>query len=188
MPYTARKPPLPESPEQLRARIPGWGADLDPRDRPSVPRELPVADPEPVEPVQQVEHEPRERSLEHARLTPVFGTAVPTKGLSGVLRRLAYRRWSEARNAHWLVLIAADRVDALESQVASLATRRPDQPLTQSGVLGEIGAHPLASRLGRGRVDVHHQALDPVLVLGPWIAAGGLGVAVVRAVRRRRRG
>ena len=39
MPYTADKPPLPETPDQLRARIPGWGADLDPKDRPSVPRE-----------------------------------------------------------------------------------------------------------------------------------------------------
>ena len=26
-----------ETPEQLRARIPGWGADLDPVDRPSHP-------------------------------------------------------------------------------------------------------------------------------------------------------
>lgn len=39
MPYRAEKPPLPETPEQLRARIPGWGADLDPADRPSYPRE-----------------------------------------------------------------------------------------------------------------------------------------------------
>ena len=27
-----------ETPEQLRARIPGWGADLDPADRPSNPK------------------------------------------------------------------------------------------------------------------------------------------------------
>ena len=30
--------PLVESSEQLRARIPGWGVDLDPKDRPSVPK------------------------------------------------------------------------------------------------------------------------------------------------------
>jgi hypothetical protein len=40
MPYTPEKPRLAESSDQLRARIPGWGADLDPADRPSVPREL----------------------------------------------------------------------------------------------------------------------------------------------------
>ena len=40
MAYTPDKPKLAESSEQLRARIPGWGADLDPKDRPSVPREV----------------------------------------------------------------------------------------------------------------------------------------------------
>ena len=38
MAYTPHKPPNAESSEQLRARIPGWGADLDPRDRPSARR------------------------------------------------------------------------------------------------------------------------------------------------------
>ena len=39
MTYTPHKPPLVPESEELRARIPGWGADLDPADRPSVPRE-----------------------------------------------------------------------------------------------------------------------------------------------------
>ena len=39
MAYTAEKPPLAESSDQLRNRIPGWGADLDPKDRPAVPKE-----------------------------------------------------------------------------------------------------------------------------------------------------
>ena len=39
MPYTAEKPPLAETSDQLRARIPGWGVDLDPKDRPAFPRE-----------------------------------------------------------------------------------------------------------------------------------------------------
>ena len=38
MAYTAEKPPLAESSDDLRQRIPGWGADLDPSDRPAVPR------------------------------------------------------------------------------------------------------------------------------------------------------
>jgi hypothetical protein len=36
---TVQKPPNPESSEQLGARIPGWGVDLDQKDRPSVPKE-----------------------------------------------------------------------------------------------------------------------------------------------------
>ncbi|MEA3216785.1 MAG: hypothetical protein QOJ19_2941, partial [Acidimicrobiia bacterium] len=110
MTYTAEKPPIAESSEVLRARIPGWGADLDPKNRPSVPKER--YDPNLSGahwrfPDRQPEKWPRERSVEHKFLTPVFGTSCPTKGLSGVLRRTAYRRYSEGQAAHWLVLIAA---------------------------------------------------------------------------------
>ena len=35
MTYTPHKPPIAETPEQLRARIPGWGVDSDPADRPT---------------------------------------------------------------------------------------------------------------------------------------------------------
>ena len=38
MPYTADDRPLRRSSEELRAQIPGWGADLDPADRPSYPK------------------------------------------------------------------------------------------------------------------------------------------------------
>ena len=37
MAYSAEKPPLATPIEELRNRIPGWGVDLDPKDRPSVP-------------------------------------------------------------------------------------------------------------------------------------------------------
>jgi hypothetical protein len=188
MAYTAAKPPLPETPEQLRARIPGWGADLDPRDRPSVPREVfdPAASGAHWDlPEQQPELWPRERSIEHGRLTPVFGTAQPPKGLSGVIRKYSYRRFSEGRAAHWLLLIAADRVDAVESHLASFATLRPDNPITETGVLSEPKHHPLRSRAGR--VDVRHAVLDPVIVGAPWVLAGGVVVAAVRAVARRGR-
>ena len=81
--YTAHKPPPPPSREQLRARIPGWGADLDPADRPSVPKLQFPADLTGAHwefPERQPEKWPRERSIEHAFLTPVFGTAQPPQG------------------------------------------------------------------------------------------------------------
>src|SRR4051812_46306233 len=98
MPYTANKPPLGPSSDELRARIPGWGADLDPADRPSVPGERFTAELTGARwefPERQDEVRPRERSIEHQFLTPVFGTSTPTKGLSGVLRRHAYQHYSE---------------------------------------------------------------------------------------------
>ena len=37
-PYVPDRPKTHETAEQLRARIPGWGVDLDPAGRPSYPR------------------------------------------------------------------------------------------------------------------------------------------------------
>lgn len=185
MPYTDDRP-APPSREELRARIPGWGADLDPTDRPAVPREqrLPTGA-HWTYPEEQPELLPRERSIEHAQLTPAFGTSVPLRGLSGIIRRHAYERYSEARAAHWLLLLAADRVDAGESHLRSLATLRPDNPVTQSGVLSEIGHQPLRSRFGQRRADVTHHWMDPLVVAGPWVLAGVLGYRAVRALRGR---
>jgi hypothetical protein len=191
MPYTANKPPLPESSDQLRARIPGWGADLDPKDRPSVPREQfdPTLSGAHWDfPERQPEKWPRERSIEHEFLTPVFGTSCPPKGLSGAIRKFAYNRYSEGRAAHWLLLMAADRVDAGEAHLKSLVSLRPDNPITQTGVLSEFKHHPVASRIGQKRTDLVHQPLDPIIVAGPWLAAGGLAYVGLRAIRRSRRG
>ncbi|HEX2576265.1 MAG TPA: hypothetical protein VHK88_07935 [Aquihabitans sp.] len=187
MTYTAAKPPNAETSEQLRARIPGWGADLDPADRPSVPRERLEIDPATSTfPERQPEHWPRERSIEHAFLTPVFGTSCPPKGLSGVVRKLAYRRYSEARAAHWLLLVGADRIDALESHLRSFATLRPDNPITQTGVLCERRRHGVASRFGRGRTDLSHQWLDPIIVVAPWVIGGRWAYRLVRRIAGRR--
>ena len=181
--YTADKPPLTASREELRARIPGWGVDLDPRDRPSVPRErsdLPATGAHWDFPDRQPERWPRERSIEHAFLTPVFGTSAPTHGVSGVLRKYAYRRHSEAKAAHWLILMAADRVDALGAHLRSFASLHPDNPITETGVKAELTHGGVRSRFGKGRTDLVHQPLDPVIVAGPWVVGGYLALRVAR--------
>jgi hypothetical protein len=189
--YIRDKRTAPETREQLRARIPGWGADLDPADRPSYPR-LRYA-PEATGahwdfPERQPEKWPRERSVEHAFVTPVFGTAQPPKGMSGAIRRFSYAKYSEGRLGHWLLLILADRVDAWEEHLRSFATLHPDNPITQTGVRSEFTHHGLKSRLGAKRADVVHHPLDPVIVAGPWLAAAGAayvgGRKVLQALRR----
>ena len=189
MTYTPQKPALPETSEQLRARIPGWGVDLDPADRPSVPKLQFQEDLTGAHwgdsPERQPELWPRERSIEHAQLTPVFGTAQPPKGLSGVIRRFSYRRYSEGRAAHWLLLVLADRVDAVEGHLTSFLTLRPDNPITETGVKAEFSHGGLGSRLGKKRADLVHQSLDPVIVAGPWVAAAGVAVLGVRRLVRR---
>jgi hypothetical protein len=179
-----------QTPEQLRARIPGWGVDLDPADRPSVPKLQFQEDLSGAHwdfPDRQPEKWPRERSVEHAFLTPVFGTAQPPSGLSGVIRKYAYR-YSEGRAAHWLLLMFADRVDAGEHHLSSLLTLRPDNPITETGVLSEFTHHGLRSRVGVKRTDLVHQPLDPVIVAGPWLIGGWLAFRGVRRAVRFLRG
>jgi hypothetical protein len=183
MAYTPHKPPVAETPDQLRARIPGWGADLDPKDRPSFPKLQFQEDLTGARwefPERQPEKWPRERSIEHKFLTPVFGTAQPPTGVSGAIRKLSYRRYSEGRLAHWMLLILADRVDAWENHLMSFLTLRPDNPITETGVLSEFKRHGMSSRFGRRRADVNHQWLDPVVVAGPWVAAAGVAYGGLR--------
>jgi hypothetical protein len=188
MAYTPDKPKLAESSDELRARIPGWGVDLDPKDRPAVPQEVfdPTFSGAHWEfPERQPETFPRERSIEHKFLTPVFGTSCPPKGLSGVIRRYAYKEYSEGRAAHWLLLLAADRVDTVESTLRSFVSLRPDNPVTETGVLSEFSHHGIASRFGRKRSDVKHQWLDPIIVGAPWVLAGALAYRLAKRVARR---
>jgi hypothetical protein len=182
--YVPDLPQMRETPEQLRARIPGWGADLDPADRPSHPK-LKYA-PEATGarwrfPERQPGAEGRERSIEHAFVTPVFGTAQPLHGVAGAIRRLAYRRFSEGRQAHWLLLIAGDRVDAWGAHLRSFASLHPDNPVTETGVRAELSANGTARG---GRSDRRHQLLDPIVVAGPWVAGAGAAVLGLRRLLR----
>jgi hypothetical protein len=188
MTCTPHKPPIASDSEELRARIPGWGADLDPADRPSVPRER--LDPSLSgahweHPERQPEKWPRERSVEHTQLPPVFGTGCPPHGISGVIRKRAYAKYSEGQTAHWLLLMAGDRVDAVESGLRSLLTLRPDNPLTETGVLAEVKRHGVSSRLGHNRADIKHHWMDPFIVGAPWVGGVVVAYLLMRHMPRR---
>lgn len=190
MPYEAAKPDLAPSKEELTARIPGWGTDSAPEHRRTWQQR---DDMEPTGahwtfPERQPNDSRRERSIEHAMLPPVYGTAQPLRGLSGTIRRFAYDRLSETKNTRWLILIAGDRVESIGAHVRSLFSRRPDDPVTQTGVLSEFSHRPVSSRFGRRRLDMRHAWLDPIVVVGPWVGAVVLAVAAVRGVTGRSRG
>jgi hypothetical protein len=166
--YTPAHPPVPNS-DDLRARIPGWGADLNKEDRPSVPKLKFLETGAHWDfPERQPEKWPRERSVEHRFLTPVFGTAQPPSGLSGAMRKFAYK-FSEGRAAHWMILLYADRVDVGEHHLRSLLTLRPDNPITETGIKAEFTHNGIRSRFSRKRVDVKHMWMDPIIVAAPWI-------------------
>lgn len=186
MPYEAARPRPASSPEELRARVPGWGLDAAPQHRRTA-GEWPEPQPAPARwssEDRQPDDPRRERSVEHRMLPPVYGTAQPLHGLSGAIRRLAYDRMSETRNTRWLLLIVGDRVEAVGAHWRSLLTRRPDDPITQTGILSEPRHRPLRSRFGRGRLDVRHTWMDPFVVLGPWVASVTAVVLLMRRLRR----
>ena len=188
MTYTPHKPKTAESSENLRARIPGWGVDLDPAVRPSVPRErfepnLTGAHWE--FPDRQPEKWPRERSIEHQFLTPVFGTTCPPHGLSGALRKYSYKKYSEGRAAHWLLLLAADRVDTLESTLKSFVSLHPDNLISETGIRSELSHHGLSSRLHQKRADLVHQPLDPIIIAAPWVIGGAIMFSLIKRLARR---
>jgi len=98
------------------AHIPGWGSDLARENRPAVPMErtpprlqVPWSEP----PAQQPMTVEVLKSVERPTHSRTFGTRLPPRGLSGAIRRAAFRR-SENDIGHWLALVAADRVDVVE--------------------------------------------------------------------------
>jgi hypothetical protein len=151
------------------SEIPGWGSDLERADRPGVPRDkAPQLGAESLylEVEQQIPPHRIHKSTEHARLTPVFGTSCPPRGVSGRLRDFAYR-FSEGRLVRWVSLLAADRVDMAEGLLADVARLRPPNVVREMGLSSEW-------RYNRNRV---------VKVA----AVTGVAVAIYLLARRRRR-
>lgn len=97
--------------------VKGWGADADPNNDPTYPMKHRTDDGHagydwerpPQQPVDiEVLH-----SNERPNVSATFGTAAPPSGVSGMLRRFAFR-YSESSYAHWLPLMLADRVNMIE--------------------------------------------------------------------------
>lgn len=105
------------------SHIKGWGIDADPKNDPTYPMKK-RTDEEirgytwerpPQQPVNiEVLH-----SVERPNITAVFGTSMPPKGLSGKIRREAFK-YSESSYAHWLPLVLADRVGEIEGIIDDL--------------------------------------------------------------------
>ena len=110
--------------EKKFKHIKGWGVDADPKNEPTYPIkrytgedhsrmtwERPLQQPTPK---LEILH-----SNERPHLTAVFGTSVPPSGLSGIIRRKAFKH-SENSYLHWLPLLIADRVNVVEGVVDDL--------------------------------------------------------------------
>jgi len=103
--------------------IKGWGVDADPSDNPNYPiKQYNGDDHQRLDwerpPLQPVTVEIL-KSVEHPRISAVFGTTLPPSGLSGALRRVAFK-YNESEYGHWLNLLLADRINVVEGIVDDL--------------------------------------------------------------------
>lgn len=137
-------PPRPRPRAEDYAHIPGWGIDRDKDVRPAVPMERmpPRLEGSPVpRPYPQLAEVEVLHSTERPGLTPVFGSSVPPKGLSGSMRRVAYR-WSENDLRRWLMLLASDRVDMVEGVLDDLAHGHVPNLYREMGGRAELRHNP----------------------------------------------
>lgn len=190
MAYTPERPRLTDSKDQLRARIPGWDADLDPKDRPSVPKLR--FDRESVwralglsrTPAREVaEGEVHRAQVPH----PCLRYVLPAEG---PVRPHPQGRLPQVQRGPRRPLAApagrrpGRRLGEPPPLVPDLA---PGQPDHRAG--GAQRVRPPRPHLANGkkRADVVHAPLDPILVAGPWLVAGGLVYRGLKTLMKRRR-
>lgn len=121
-----------------RAAIQGWGADLDRRNRPAYPMERtpPRIDAPLTQPAQQAETVEVLVSPERPSITPLFGSPNPPRGVSGMIRRAAFKE-TENDLRHWWLLMLADRVDVVEGLAENLARGHVPNILGEMGIKAE---------------------------------------------------
>jgi hypothetical protein len=118
------------------SQIKGWGVDANPENDPTYSMKNRNNgehagyswDRPPQQPVNiEVLH-----SNERPNVSAAFGTSTPPSGLSGNLRRFAFK-YSESSYGHWLPLMLADRVNVVEGVLDDL--RHGHVP----NIFGELG-------------------------------------------------
>lgn len=106
--------------------LPGWGIDANPENDPTYPMREPRLN---VSQDPDNKHRPASlqpvdievlKSIERPNVSAVFGESSPPVGLSGMIRRFAFK-YSESHYGHWLPLLLADRVNVVEGIVEDLA-------------------------------------------------------------------
>ncbi len=123
----------------------GWGVDADPRNDPTYPMRDRSREDGPgmawTRPPLQTPRVEILRSIEHNRLPAVLGTSTPPSGLSGVIRRTAFK-YSESQWAHWLLLMLADRINTVEGIVDDLGRGKVPNLFAEMGMGSELKHNP----------------------------------------------
>jgi hypothetical protein len=106
-----------------KEHINGWGIDANPENDPTYPMKdwngadhqrfnYPKASQQPIN-VEILQ------SIERPGVSRVFGTSSPPTGISGAIRRWAFK-YNESTYLHWVPLVLADRINVWEGMVDDL--------------------------------------------------------------------
>jgi hypothetical protein len=123
------------------SHIKGWGIDANPRNEPTYPIKNYTGDDHKrlnyEKPPQQVKTVEVLHSNERPTLSAVYGTSVPPSGLSGMIRRFAFR-YSESSFGHWFPLIFADRINVWEGFIKDFGSGRVPNIFAERGLKSEL--------------------------------------------------
>jgi hypothetical protein len=122
------------------SHIQGRRADLDHANRLAYPKERKPARLKGLqwtEPQAQAETVKILKTSGRRKVTPLFVTPVPPKGLSGKMREFGFK-FSENDFRHWWILMAADRVHVVEDLISDMRRGVFPKILTKMGKSGRL--------------------------------------------------
>ncbi|RPD49334.1 hypothetical protein DNI29_00580 [Hymenobacter sediminis] len=123
-------------------KLPGWGIDANPDNDPTYPMREPRLN---VSQDPDSKHRPASlqpvdvevlKSIERPNVSAVFGESSPPVGLSGMIRRFAFK-YSESHYGHWLPLLLADRVNVVEGIIEDLGQGKVPNIFAEKGYAAE---------------------------------------------------
>jgi hypothetical protein len=135
------------------SHIKGWGIDNHPDDEPNYPIKHYTGDDHQrlnwQRPTLQEVNVELLVSTERPSPSAVFGSTLPPRGLSGIIRRYAFKH-SENEFSHWLPLLIADRVDVVEGILSDLLHAKLPRLLKERGwkALAEFAPGILTRKIG----------------------------------------
>lgn len=136
LPVKTRSPHLVDT-----ATVTGWGVDADPQNDPTYSIRDQSADQGLTRdwdrPAIQRPDVEIFQSIEHIRQPAVVGVSTPPRGVSGAIRRAAFR-YSESHWFHWLMLMGADRIDVVEGVVDDLVHGHVPNVPGEMGIRAEL--------------------------------------------------
>lgn len=139
------------------SHIKGWNIDADPKNEPTYPMKKYTGDDHKrlnyKKPPQQLVNTEILHSNERPSVSSVFGTTLPPSGISGAIRRFAFK-YSESSFGHWFPLILADRINVVEGIVDDLGKGKIPNLFAEKGLKSEwqYNRHHLVKKVAVGAV------------------------------------